>query len=627
MFPSDFASNPSLIIALALAAGMLAQALARHLRVPGIVVLLATGLLLGPDLLGIVRPEVLGRMLHALVGFAVAVILFEGGMNLNLRRLRREARVIRRLVTAGALVTAVGASMAARWLLGWEWRQALLFGTLMIVTGPTVVTPLLRRIRVKQKVATVLEAEGVLVDAIGAILAVVALQVALGPSGAALAAGAWDVVSRLAFGVLLGGVAGYGIAMLLRPERLVPEGMENVFTLALALAAYQISNAYLHESGIVTVTVAGIVVGNVRTRALSDLREFKEQLTLMFIGMLFVLLAADVRVAKVLELGVPGLVTVLALMLVVRPVNILVGTWGSDLTTRERAFLCWLAPRGIVAAAVASLFAQKLDGAGIGGGGSLQAMVFLVIGITVLVQGLSGGIVAQLLGLRRATNVGYVILGANHLARAVGRVLADAGLEVVLLDSNPDACSAAEAEGFRVLFGNGFQEALLHRADLGGREGCVSLTSNDEANLIFARKARGEFRVPRAWVALRSGHVSVSERMVKTVGARVLFGNPRNIDLWTVRLERGIGSMERWRRTAPGGGEELTRMERGVKNILLPLAVQRGGKIFLMEGAQVVKADDLLHVVVLSEKSDEAHAWLEREGWQPEPADHGPATD
>lgn len=273
--------NPALHVALALAAGVVAQSLARHARIPGIVVLLGTGVVLGPDFLNIIRPRLLGVTMHTLVGFAVAVILFEGGMNLNLRRLQRQARSIRQLVTAGALVTLFGGTLAARLILGWAWVPSFLFGTLVIVTGPTVVTPLLRRIKVQRRIATVLEAEGVLVDAVGAIFAAVALQVVASPlSGQVMASAAWSLISRLGFGVLLGLGGGLAIAFLLRGRRLVPEGLENVFTLSLLFALFELSNAYFPESGIVTVTMARFAVGNVRTRALPDLLEFKEQLTI-----------------------------------------------------------------------------------------------------------------------------------------------------------------------------------------------------------------------------------------------------------------------------------------------------------------------------------------------------------
>ncbi len=539
-------SDPALTIALALAAGMIAHAVARHLKVPGIVLLLATGVLLGPDVLDVVRPVTLGASLHDLVGFAVAVILFEGGMNLNLERLRHQARSIRQLVTVGPLVTAVGGALAARWILGWDWTIAILFGTLVMVTGPTVITPLLRRIKVEPRVATVLEAEGVLVDAIGAIVAVVALEVAIGPPGHTVAFGAWHVVSRLGFGALLGAAGGFAIATLLRFQKAIPEGLESVFTLALVLLLYQGSNAVMPETGIVAAVAAGLVVGNADAHVVAELREFKEQLSVMLIGLLFVLLAADVRMVEVARLGGAGAGLVAALMLLVRPLNVLAGTWGTGLTRREKAFLCWLAPRGIVAAAVSSLFAQTLEEEGIAGGSELQSMVFLVIAATVVVQGLSGGLVASLLGLRRPSDRGYVILGANLLGRSLAHALGETGDEVVLIDSNPKACRNARAEGFQVLHGSGLDPRVQEQAELDTRAGCLGVTTNEEVNLLFARQAKKDFKVPRVWVALRRGHLGINEEPVHRFGGHVLFGEPQEVDLWTLRVDGGEARVERW---------------------------------------------------------------------------------
>lgn len=603
-------SDPALTVALALAAGMLAQAFARHLRIPGIVLLLGMGVLLGPDGLGVVRPATLGPSLHTLVGFAVAVILFEGGMNLSISRMRREARSIRQLVTLGALVTAVGGALAARLILHWTWVLSILFGTLVMVTGPTVINPLLRRIKVQERVATVLEAEGILVDAIGAIVAVVTLEVVLSPAPLSVAGGAWHLLSRLAFGAFFGAAGGFVIAALLRNERVVPEGLESVFTLSFAVALFQISNAVVTETGILSVIIAGLVVGNSRSQALGDLREFKEQLTILLLGMLFVLLAADVRLAEVRFLGWAGLGTVLALMLVVRPLNILAGTLGSDLTWREKAFLSWLAPRGIVAAAVSSLFAQTLDEEGIAGGAELRALVFLVIAVTVVVQGLTGGTVASWLGLRRPSNTGYVILGANPLARAMGQALRDGGEEVILIDSNEDACRAAEEEGFRVLYGSGLEPAIQEKAELDIRAGCLGLTSNEEVNLLFARRARKDFKVPRVWVAVRRGHLGVSEDIVRRLGGHLLFGGPEEILAWTRRLEIGEARIERWRSE---GNLVLPDLE-GV----LPLAVAHGKKISPFDESVSFRRGDLLYAAVPQQQRSEIEDRLQRAGWEHE---------
>ncbi len=536
--------NAELTVAIALAAGVLMQSLARHLRVPGIVLLLLAGVVLGPDVAGIIDPGRIPGVVHGLVSFAVAVILFEGGMNMNISRLRHEARVIRLLVTVGALVTAIGGTFVGRFVLGWNWQLSILLGTLVIVTGPTVVTPLLRRIKIRHNLETILEAEGVFIDAVGAIIAIVALTIAVQPSGP-LMAGVTGIGGRLAIGVVCGLVGGGVIALFLKPRRLIPEGLENIFVLGIVLFLFQISNHMMPESGIGTVTVAGVVVGNVRSRVSRDLLEFKEQLTVMFIGLLFILLAADVRIADVMALGMPGIYAVLAIMFLVRPLNILSSTWGSKLTWRDKAFLSWLAPRGIVAAAVASIFAQSLDDVGIEGGTQLRAMVFAVIAGTVLVQGLTGGLVARALGLTRPSNQGYAILGASDLARAMGRVLAgEQRSKVVFLDSNADNSKAAEADGFRVVYGNALEERSMARAQIDSRYACIAATSNEEINLLFARRVMEEHKVPRMFVGLQRGHGTVTDEMVHAIGASILFSRERDLELWDVRFRRKTVTIE-----------------------------------------------------------------------------------
>lgn len=614
--------NPALTVALAIAAGMIAQTLARHLRLPGIVLLLAVGVLLGPDIAGVIRPDALGSGLQALVGFAVAVILFEGGLNLDIKRLIRERGVIQRLLTIGAVITALGGSLTAWWVLGWDWRLAVAFGSLVIVTGPTVITPLLRRIKVDHSVETVLEAEGVLIDAIGAVLAVVVLEVVTVPLSESLADGMRTAALRLGFGIVAGLVAGLLLAQLLRFRKLIPEGLENVFTLALVWALFQGSNAWQPESGVMTVTVAGLVVGNTKIRTQRHLLEFKEQLTVMLIGMLFVLLAADVRLADLRALGSAGLITVLVLMLVVRPINAFVCTAGSSLSWRERSFIAWLAPRGVVAAAIASLFATSLTAAGIEGGKSLQALVFLVIAMTVVVQGLSGGIVARLLGLKRPEHLGYAILGANELGREIAEVLRRRGKQLVLLDSNPIACQATEKAGFQVIYGNVMEERTLQRAQLEARACCVAVTANQEVNLLFARSAAHEFKVPFVYVAVRRDQSSVNEAVVAKAGADLLFGSPRDLDMWAVRLRRELVIREVWvadrsqKRDEPDGPEGIFDVP---ETLVLPLVITRGNAVYPVSRRNEIRKDDEADVLVFSEQADKARAWLRERGWVPQP--------
>ena len=387
------ASNPALTLALALAAGVVSQSLARHLRLPGIVVLLIAGVALGPDGIGWVEPRALGDGFHSIVDLAVAVILFEGGLNLEISRLRRAQVAIRRLVLLGAVATLAGASLVAWWELDAGWERAVLFGSLVVVTGPTVVGPLVSELRLRQRVATVLNAEGVLIDPVGAILAVLVLELVLAPEHAV--SGATGLLLRVGTGAALGAVAGVALAQLLRIRRLVPEGHENILVLAAVLLVFEVADALSSHSGILAVTIAGVVVGNSKTLVDRDLREFKDQLTVLLIGLLFVLLAADVRFADVAALGWSGVRVVAALVLVVRPAVVALATAGSDLTWRERAFVAWVAPRGIVAAALASsvLFGMGHAYQGVVGVAKTAGVGLVLAAITLL----SGSLVPAIL--------------------------------------------------------------------------------------------------------------------------------------------------------------------------------------------------------------------------------------
>ncbi|MEX2473476.1 MAG: sodium:proton antiporter [Gemmatimonadota bacterium] len=592
-------NNPALTFTLALAAGIIAQSAARHLRVPGIVLLLLVGVLLGPDVMNLVRPETLGHGLDILVGLSVAVILFEGGLNLSVTRLRQEARVLRLLVTVGALVTGAGAALAARVGMGWPWPIATTFGALAIVTGPTVITPLLRRIRVRASVSTILEAEGVIIDPIGAILAVVALELALTSSLGEAALGLLGIPTRLLLGATVGLVGGLLMAVLLRFHKLVPEGLENVFTLSLVLVLYEISDAIQPESGIMAAAVAGLVVGNVGGRVSRELREFKEELTVLLVGMLFVLLAADIRLVEVTALGWRGVAVVVALMFLIRPLGVAASTWGSGLEWRERSFIAWLGPRGIVAAAVASIFAERFLAAGYEVGTEFRALVFLVIGMTIVVQGFSSGPVASMLGIREPTNRGHIIVGANALGRALGEALGAMGEDVVLIDTNAAEARTAEEAGLSVIYGNANDEQVLLRAGVEGRRTFTSVTTNESANVLLARSTKEDYRVPEALAALEHGKAALTPRRAKKSRVEVLFGEPVDMHAWLRALRDGQAEVQYWRVQA---GEEATEQpppepqREGVE--FLPLALQRDGTAVPVGESHRFRAGDVVAFAV-----------------------------
>ncbi len=611
--------HPGLILALALAAGVIAQSFARHLRVPGIVLLLLLGALLGPDGLSWVKPRALGGGLFTVVDFAVAVILFEGGLNLQISRLRREQASIRRLVGVGALITLAGATLSVRLLLDWPWMQSALFGSLVVVTGPTVVTPLLRELRLRPRVATVLEAEGVLIDPIGAILAVLVLEIAVAPAAETVASGAAALALRFGFGVGAGALAGLLLAGALRVRRVIPEGFENILTLASVLLLYQGCDAVVSTSGILAVMVAGIVIGNLPTHVDRDLREFKDQLTLLLVGLLFILLAADVRIADVRALGWEGLFVLAALVFAVRPLSVWLSTLGTGLSRRERHFIIWVAPRGIVAAAIASLTAAVMEESGITGGAELRALVFLTIAGTVLIAGFTAGPVATLLSLRLPGRETVAILGAEGLGIALATELNGAGVPVLFLESDPQRCRAAQDAGFPVIFGNALEERTLQRARFELVGTAIGLTSNETLNSLFVGQAKRQFGVPDGLVALAAVESAVPTDFVRRQEARVLFDGPHDVDRWDVRWRHGGFTVERLVFGAAAAESDTpgaqTRESREPHELFVILAIRRGKRAFPMSLGFEAREGDVASIALHAPEREEALRLLGEIGW------------
>jgi NhaP-type Na+/H+ or K+/H+ antiporter len=624
-------ADAGVVVALALGAGVLCQLLARHLRMPSIVLLLAAGVLLGPDGIGWVAPRALGDGLHDLVGLAVAIILFEGALALDLDRIRRSQAAIRRLVTAGAVVTAVGGALVARACMGWEWRLAIVFGTLVIVTGPTVIRPLLRHVALRPRLATVLEAEGIFIDPVGAIAAAVTLELAFVSAGAGgIGAGLADAAARLGFGAAAGFAFGRALDALLRRPGVVPEGFENLVTLGGVLVLFEGCNAAFADSGILAVVMAGVVVGNTEARVARTLQEFEEHLTVGLLGLLFVLLAADVRLADVARLGWGGVATVAGLMALVRPANVLLSTAGSELDGREKAFLATMAPRGIVAAAVASLAALVMQDAGIAGGTDLRALVFLTIAVTVVLQGGGAPLVARLLRVRDPGRAGVAILGGEELALQLGERLRAPGRQIVILDANPQHCRAAQERGFTAVLGNALDDRVQAHAGLDRCAVAIGLTPNDELNSLFAREAREEFGVPETYVALGGQSRGVTPKLLEKQGSRVLFDGPKDVERWDVRFRHGLARIERFAvagAAAAGPSPAEAASADGRVERFVVLAVERGGLALPMHADLALRAGDFAIAAVHSEEREAALAALAKRGLAPAPEAEPPASD
>ena len=605
-------NNPALTIGLSMVLGMLAQVGSKHLHLPGIVLLLLSGILFGPDGLNWIKPDSLGPGLHILVGFAVAIILFEGGMNLRISRIMRERNAIRGLITIGALCTLIGGTLITIIFLGWDFRTSILFGTLIIVTGPTVITPLLKRIRVHHGVSTILEAEGILLDAIGAIIAVVALEIAISPSGLSFVKGFYHIISRLAIGGILGVTGGFLLTVLFRFRTLIPNGLENVFILSWVIALFQISNTISPESGIAAVTIAGMTIGNSKTYIQQDLLEFKEQLTVLMIGMLFILLSADVRIEQIYNLGYPGLLAVVLLIMVVRPISVFIGTKHSGLNLNQKLLLSWIAPRGIVAAAVASLFVYELEQHGFDGT-QLRALVFLLIIITVLSAGLTGGFIAKNLNLKRKSQSGWIILGAHEVSRLLSRLLKQAGDDIICIDEDPNLCLEAEHEGIKVFFGNALDDRTLQRAEPDTRKGIIALSGNEEVNYIFSQRAKHLSKEMSVLIGIKDSFEGITPGMIKDAGGKIPFGHSADMDYWCSLIKQGKTTYSSYIYTLD---KKFDLSDETMKGFLLPIVIMQKKSLEPVHSSMKIKKGNLVTFLINEKNAEKANLWLKENGFE-----------
>lgn len=444
------------------------QWLAWRVRMPAILFLLAGGIAAGPFFGFLVPEAVFGELLFPVISLAVAIILFEGSLTLRLAEIRGHGKMVRNLIPVGSIVTCIIGTLSVRWLLDVSWPVAMLFGAISIVTGPTVIAPLLRSVRPKSNLANILRWEGIIIDPVGALLAVLVFEGIISwGQGNVFGHSLYIFGKTLMVGFLIGAIAGYLNGLVLR-KHLVPQYLHNAGTLTFMLGVYALSNEIAHESGLLTVTVMGIWMANMKQVPIESILEFKESLSVLLISALFIILAARVEFSAIAELGW-GLALVLAiLMLVARPLSIFLSAIGTKLNWREKLFLSWIAPRGIVAAAVSALFAFQLQKLGYESAGTLVPLVFMLIIATVTLQSLTARPVAKMLKVDEPAAYGFLVLGANPVARMIGLALKKSDVPVTLADTNWENVRQARMENLQTYFGNPVSEHASTHLDLTG---------------------------------------------------------------------------------------------------------------------------------------------------------------
>ncbi|AEM58559.1 potassium transporter [Haloarcula hispanica N601] len=482
-------------VVLVVSLGVAAQLVADWLQIPSVAFLLVAGVFVGPQALDLVDPAIFGQAgLQAIVGLSVGIIVFEGAFHLTVERVREASREALGLVTIGAFVSLVGTAVAVKVVFGTTWPVAVLVGSLLIATGPTVITPIMQVVPVRDRVAAALETEGIINDVTAAILAVATFEFVIASQSSPVVV-VEAFVARLVVGHIVGIAVGGGIALLLQRWHLSADNaMQNARAVVLtaALLAYALGSIWLSEAGIAAAAVAGIVLGNADLPHEEEIAEFKGGITLFVLSFVFIVLAAQLSLGDLRALGIGGLVVVIVVVTLVRPLGVFLSTLGGRLTVRERMFVGAMGPRGIVPASVATLFAIELRPENPDAATVLVGTVFLVIFATVMFQGGLARHFAQALDILPMQTL---IVGGGRVGRELAVRYESRGEEVVLIDSDEDTVERTRADGHRVVHGDATNAHVLEEAGANRASVVVAATADDDVNLLVAQLATTRFDV------------------------------------------------------------------------------------------------------------------------------------
>lgn len=530
--------NPAIALAGIGIFALICQWLAWWVKLPAILFLLITGIVFGP-MLGWLNPdELFGDLLFPFISLAVAVVLFEGSLTLRFSEIKGLEHVVRRLVSTGLLITWIVTSLATYWLLDFQIELAILFGALTVVTGPTVIVPMLRSVRPSRHVANILRWEGIVIDPIGALLAVLVFQfIIAGIDADAFGTTLLTFGGQIVTGLSLGAAGGYLLGITIQRQWL-PVYLHNLATLSVVLGIFTLSNQIYHESGLLTVTIMGIWLANMKEVDTKEILNFKESLSLLFISGLFIILAARVNPEQFLILGWAALGVLLAMQFIARPLKILAATWKTSLPWQERAILAWIAPRGIVAAAISALFSIQLEQQGYAQASLLVPLTFMVIIGTVTFQSLTARPLAIWLKVAEPEPRGFLIVGANPVARTVAAALDNHGFHTLLADSNWGNIRAALIEGRHTFYGNVVSEQADHQLDLIGIGRMLILSPHQEINCLAAMRYRSEFG-DRNVYSLQVVIEDPEKRLARPPCGRIAFGEDVSYSKLAEMLRQG----------------------------------------------------------------------------------------
>lgn len=488
--------------------GIIAQWVAWRLKLPAILPLILIGLLVGPfstlyteDGSKLIEPVWNGEKglfpgegLYYFVSLAISIILFEGGLTLKRSEIRNVGPVITKLITLGSIVTFFAAAVAAYFIFGLSWQVSFLFSSLIIVTGPTVITPILRNIPLKKDLSAVLKWEGILIDPIGALAAVLVFEfISVGEGQAYTQTALIEFGKILLFGFTFGFTFAHALAFAIK-KNFIPHYLLNVVSLSVVLLVFVESDLFAHESGLLAVVVMGMVLGNIDLPNIKELLYFKESLSILLISILFIILAANIDMAD-LQLIYNWKTVALfgSIILIIRPLGVFLSSMGSNLKLNEKLFISWVGPRGIVAAGIASLFGSKLISRGEPGAEYITPLVFMIVLGTVLLNATTARLFAKTVGVFLKKSEGILILGASKVSRLIGEYLHKNNRHVVLIDNNQTNINKAKNIGLEAFVANIYSDSLIDNIELNDIGYLMALTGNSDINKYAISKFEKQF--------------------------------------------------------------------------------------------------------------------------------------
>ncbi len=613
-------ANLIVIVASVIGIGVIAQVLADRFRIPSVVFLIGAGIVLGPEVTNLLDPQEFLEPLAAIVGLSVGIIVFEGAFHIQLAELREAPSEALRLVTVGAVISLLGTAAAARFLLGADWGPALLIGALLVATGPTVITPILQVVPVRDRVATALETEGIVNDVTAAILAAVVFKsITAGESGPEELLGLF--VSKLGTGILVGLVVAGVLWYLLKHADLSPDNAPRnarLLVLAGALVAYAAAEPLEKEAGVAAVATAGVVLGNTDIPYKKDISEFKGDVTLVVLSFVFITLAALLKFDTLLNLGLRGLGVVAVVALFFRPLLVALSTTGGRFTRGERLFVSFVGPRGIIPAAVATLFAIQLRSPAVGMSDTadlLVGTVFLVILVTVVVE---AGFARQIAQKLDVIPMRVIIVGGGRVGRGLAERLQERGENVVIMENHRDTIEVARNAGFSVRQGDGTDIEKLREAGADNAKIVVAATGNDDANLLVAQLSRSTFGTENVMARVNNpDNVDAFEEL----GVRAISASQATawaidnaierpaLSAWMTELGRS-GDVQEVEVTSESlAGRTIAELDEEIPNGCLIGMVSRNGDNQVPDGEFTIRQGDHLTFIGRTEAVQEAIEW------------------